>query len=408
MIKKHSLYSVLVLVCLLAAVLLGSSQSVAQRPPGPEFPDIDISVSPNGIVPMPDNVHEVFKVFDRYTKVITPNGRAIHIVIAPGYPDRMAVYGRKVLVNHLTEVEDSAYGQKRDKRLVANAISTNNGVLTFYPTTEMHQAHSRNLRAAGVQSQDLREYETIIEGTPGYMDQERPTRDASYEEIMHFVQSKGMEYAHPTFINALNDAHDKARAINMYNRNTTHEYWICGFEAYYDMWRHDPTGDGTREGEYMPISNFTLKSKDPAMYDLVEGYMGTHWLYTAEVVDEFEGTFSITHDEDLTYTNKSQFLRKAMLSGENDSNLTGNDGDNNLFGNSGDNVIAPMGGSDVVDGGPGTDVASFPGDRKDYIVSAQDGRIIVEGINFVRDGYNILLNVEKLRFRDGEIGTGTL
>ncbi len=357
---------------------------------------------------MPDNAHEVFNVFDRYTKVITPNGRAIHIVIAPGYPDRMAVYGRKVLVNHLTAVEGSKYGEKRDKRLVPNAISTNNGVLTFYPTTEMHQAHRPNLWAAGVLSQDLREYETIIEGTSGYMDQDDPTRDASYEEIMHFVQGKGLEYAHPSFINALNDAHDKARAIGMYNRNTTGEYWICGFEAYYDMWRHDPTGDGTREGEYTPISNFTLKSKDPAMYDLVENFMGTHWLYTAEVVEEFEGTFSLTHDEALTYTNKSQFLRKAMLTGGNDSNLTGNEEDNNLFGNSGDNVITPLGGSDVVDGGPGIDVVSFPGDRSDYIVRAQDGRIVVEGINFVRDGYNILLNVEQLRFRDVEIDTGSL
>ena len=161
---------------------------------------------------------------------------------------------------------------------------------------------------------------------------------------MHFVQAKGLEYAHPSFINALNDAHDNARAIGMYNRNTTGEYWICGFEAYYDMWRHDPTGDGTREGEYTPISNFTLKAKDPAMYELVENFMGTHWLYTAEVVEEFEGTFSMTHDEDLTYTNKSQFLRKAMLTGGNDSNLTGNAEDNNLFGNSGDNVITPLGG----------------------------------------------------------------
>ena len=71
-------------------------------------------------------------------------------------------------------------------------------------------------------------------------------------------------------------------------------------------------------------------------------------------------------------------------------------------------MMTPMAGSDVVDGGPGTDVVAFPGDRKDYIVHAQDGRIIVEGINFARDAYNILLNVEKLRFRDGEIGTGSI
>ena len=126
-------------------------------------------------------------------------------------------------------------------------------------------------------------------------------------------------------------------------------------------------------------------------------------MFTANIAEEFDGTFSLTRNENSTYTNKTQYIKKAMLTGRNDSNLTGNDEDNNLFGNSGDNVITPMAGSDVVDGGPGNDVAVFSSNREDFIVHKQDERVIVEGINFMRDGYNILINIEKLQFNDREI-----
>ena len=406
MTHRYSLF-----ICLLftAALLIFSlpAAGLAQTPA--VLPDdIDISVSPDGIVPMPDNVPEVFKYFDRYTKVHTPSGKPIHLVIEKGYTDRQAVYARKILVNHLTEVPGSKYGQRKDKTLVANAIANNNGVIFLFLDTNTFRSYRPKLRDAGVRGQDLREYETILEGVTEYLDQEDPTRDASYEEIMHFVQGYGTEHAHPAFTNALNDAHDRARGSGLYNRNTTFEYWICGFEAYFDLWKHDPGGDGTRGGEYIPISNFKLKAIDPAMYDLVEGYLGTHWLYTAEVVDEYDGTFSMTLDEDLTYTNKSQYLRKAMLTGGNNANLTGNNEDNNLFGNSGNNIITPLGGNDVIDGGLGNDTVVFGSDARNYIVRKQDGRVIVEGINFQRDGFNILINVEEIRFNDKLVNTGRL
>ncbi len=67
-----------------------------------------------------------------------------------------------------------------------------------------------------------------------------------------------------------------------------------------------------------------------------------------------------------------------------------------------------MAGSDVVDGGQGNDVAVFSSNREDFIVHKQDGRVIVEGMNFMRDGYNILINIEKLQFSDREINVGDL
>ncbi len=77
------------------------------RTDGPRLPDIDVSGAADGIVPLPDEVDDVFKIFDRYTKVIAPNGKPIHILVEPGYTDRQVVYARKVLINHLTDLRGS-------------------------------------------------------------------------------------------------------------------------------------------------------------------------------------------------------------------------------------------------------------------------------------------------------------
>tara|TARA_B100000953_G_scaffold192787_1_gene158745 strand:+ start:304 stop:1533 length:1230 start_codon:yes stop_codon:yes gene_type:complete len=367
--------------------------------------NIDISKSSTGIVSMPKNVDKIFNDFDRYTKILAPNGKPIHIVVESGYSDRQVIYARKILVNHLTNLPGTKYGH--DKTTIANAIANNQSILFLFKDTKTFQGWFRSIERKGfeVNGQDLRAYETILEGTDGYMAQKNPTRDASYEEIMHFVQQWGIEQAHPTLSQDLFDAFWDARAKNIYllDYDETHEYFICGFEAYYDMWAHDPENDGTRENEYIPISNASLKVYDPKMYNIVEEYMGKHWLYMAEVVDEFDGTFSLLKEEQKTYTNKSQYLRKAALTGNNNNDLTGNKFDNSLFGNSGNNNIKPLGGFDIVDGGPGDDTAIFMGKKSEYILRNQDGRIIVDDINYWRDGQNILINMEKLKFLDKTI-----
>tara|TARA_B100001750_G_scaffold78987_1_gene62677 strand:+ start:262 stop:1485 length:1224 start_codon:yes stop_codon:yes gene_type:complete len=364
--------------------------------------DIDISKSSNGIVMMPNNVDKIFKDFDRYTKINAPNGKPIHIVVEPGYNDRQVIYARKVLINHLTNLPGTKYGH--DKTTIANAMANNQSILFLFKDTNSFRGWFRNIERKGfeVNGQDLRAYETILEGTDGYMAQKNPTRDASYEEIMHFVQQWGIEQAHPTLSQDLFDAFWDARAKNIYllNYDETHEYFICGFEAYYDMWAHDPENDGTRESEYVPISNASLKVNDPKMYNIVEQFMGKHWMYMAEIAKEYNGTFSLSKDSDKTYTNKSQYLRKAALTGNNNNDLTGNNFDNSLFGNSGNNNIKPLGGFDIIDGGPGNDVAIFIGKKSEYILRNQDGRIIVDDINYWRDGQNILINIEKLKFLD--------
>ena len=144
---------------------------------------------------MPNNVDKIFKDFDRYTKINAPNGKPIHIVVEPGYNDRQVIYARKVLINHLTNLPGTKYGH--DKTTIANAMANNQSILFLFKDTNSFRGWFRNIERKGFEGngQDLRAYETILEGTDGYMAQKNPTRDASYEEIMHFVQQWGIEQA---------------------------------------------------------------------------------------------------------------------------------------------------------------------------------------------------------------------
>ena len=390
----------------LASLSLASCDERASTRQAPALPDIDISGSENGIVPLPDDVDDVFKVFDRYTKVVAPNGKPIHIVIEEGYTDEQAVHSRRVLAQHLTDLPGSRFGS--DKSSIANAMADRNAVLAlFYSTETMRSAAARPFFRSGVHTQDLRGYETILEGTPEYMDNEDPPRNASYEEILHFVQAHGIDPADPVLTAALDEAFANAREKDIYKHDDdeTHEYFICGLEAYFDMWRHDPTGTGIREEEYVPISRKTLKEVDPAMYDIIEGFFGDRWLYTADVDSGFEGTFSLVYDEENTYTNKSQFLVHVSLTGGKNSNLIGNGFDNTLTGNTGDNRFTPGPGNDTLDGGEGTDTAVFSGPSADYTVTNQGDVVTVKDESAERDGENALRNIERLQFTDKVLTT---
>ena len=102
-------------------------------------------------------------------------------------------------------------------------MANNQSILFLFKDTNSFRGWFRNIERKGfeVNGQDLRAYETILEGTDGYMAQKNPTRDASYEEIMHFVQQWGIEQAHPTLSQDLFDAFWDARAKNIYLLNTS-------------------------------------------------------------------------------------------------------------------------------------------------------------------------------------------
>ena len=83
--------------------------------------------------------------FGRYTKIYAPNGKPIHIIIEPGYGDRQAIYARKILINHLTNLPGTKYGH--DKTTIANAMANNQSILFLFKETEIFPCLKQNLIA---------------------------------------------------------------------------------------------------------------------------------------------------------------------------------------------------------------------------------------------------------------------
>ena len=62
------------------------------------LPEIDISSSKDGVVNLPNSVPDVFKkYFVKYTKIIAPNGKLIHILAQNGWTDDQIKHGRNIL-----------------------------------------------------------------------------------------------------------------------------------------------------------------------------------------------------------------------------------------------------------------------------------------------------------------------
>ncbi|PID87646.1 hypothetical protein CSB07_00490 [Candidatus Gracilibacteria bacterium] len=79
---------------------------------------------------IPDSLDSVYKNnFNRYTKVVAPNGNAIHIVAQDKISDEQILRARNILMHYLNNFPDSKYG--RDKSAVANKMADNNSVLAL-------------------------------------------------------------------------------------------------------------------------------------------------------------------------------------------------------------------------------------------------------------------------------------
>ncbi len=103
-------------------------------------------------------------------------------------------------------------------------------------------------------------------------------------------------------------------------------------DSYYGLWG----ANKTREigiGGYMAKSREAISEKDPMGYAIMEKFFNPYFAFNARIDSRFEGTFSLTFDDTVPYTHKSQYLINATLTGNKNSNLTGNDQDNHLSGN---------------------------------------------------------------------------
>jgi hypothetical protein len=372
--------------------------------------NIDISSSPLGVVPLPENVGSTLtERFTKYTKHVAPNGKPIHILGQSGVRDLQMVRAREILKYHLTAVPGSKYGS--EKTATANRMGDVRATLIYTNTEENAFAMYPVLGPSKLALQDLYATESPVEGDYEYVHNEGPpgehfSRDAAYEEIMHLVHAKGLEDELPDYHEAIVKAERRAIDADIfhYGDPAPHEYIITGFDIYFGLWEHNPQGDGTSFGDEYPYhTRAEMKEGDRPLFDLVEGFWPDALTYEAYIDPSFEGTFVIEYDENIEYTLKSRYLVNITLTGDRDTGILGNGRANRLTGNDGDNRITGGPGNDVIVGGEGSDTAVFSGMESEYRVEEADGTMIVSDSVEGRDGTDELVGVETLAFGDGEI-----
>lgn len=372
--------------------------------------NIDISNSEFGVVTLPEDLGKTLNgLFSKYTKVVAPNGKPIHIFGQSGVSDLQVARAREILKYHLTDAPGTQYGE--DKSGVANRMGDVRATLCYTDTELKAFALYDIIDKTKLATQDLYATESLVEGSYEYINNkgkpgERFTRDASYEEIFHLVHGKGMQHVVPAYHKEIAEA-EKAAVEGkryFYGRPSPHEYIITGFDLYFGLWDHDPQGDGKSFGEEYPFhTKVEMKEGDPLLYDLVEKWWPKYLTYNAYIDPSFEGTFSTVLDKENEYTFKSQYLVNITLTGNKNTNVLGNSQANKLTGNDGDNIITGGEGNDTLNGGEGTDAAVFRGDYAEYKVEKTENKYTVTDSVEGRDGKDELTNIEVLQFKDKKI-----
>ncbi len=103
--------------------------------------------------------------------------------------------------------------------------------------------------------------------------------------------------------------------------------------------------------------------------------------------------------ENLVGTNST--FRDFLTGDANANRLTGLAGDDELIGMAGDDILIGGQGDDLAHGGAGTDVFELQGLRADYTITAVAGGYRITDSVSGRDGSDLLIEVETLRFGDG-------
>lgn len=397
------------------------------------MPDIDISGGADGIVEIPMTAPAVVTgLFSKYTKIVAPNGKPIHIVAMSGVSADAIVHARDVLTQHLTNVAGTLYGS--DKTAIFNKMADKGTMLAiFMDEASKETTAADGFMGAGFSAQDLKFDEIFIEGSDGYMNNTGGSsggRDASYEEILHLVHDNGIRTSSTTpsgadpspfqaeIRAATNEAIAKTgstpgrfvtNADWTAEDSETQEYLAICLEAYFGIWAHNPNGNGTSGGEeYYANSRESVKSGDPTGAALLEKFFSPFHTYVARIDPSFSGTFSLSFDASKAYTHKSRYLQHARLRGTNASNLIGNGRNNRLTGNEASNRLTGGAGDDELDGGAGEDTAIFSGLRSDYTISRDGAVVTVTDTVSGRDGTDRLMNLESLLFSDQTVATVTL
>ena len=339
----------------------------------------------------------------RYAEVTAPNGGVIKIFGAPETGDERIRRAHSLLRFFLKDVAGSEFGA--DKSEVANRMATNRAVLVM-PAGEHEEGNEPQ-----VDAQPLYANETPVEGSAWYMENNYEHRDAAFEEIFHLVHDAGIGTYLP---GALPDYQQRLEAeaeaslldgrwgiaVDPYvsewieelrqEDSLAQEYIASVLDSYYGLWAPWDEADGGMWGVYIAKTRAEIAEKDSEGYALMEAFLPKWLEYEVHRASQLQGDFHMTLDPSKPYTHKSQYLVHVTLTGDNVSNLFGNEQDNTLQGNRAANTL---------DGGQGWDTVVYCQSRNDYSVSQVGEEWVVEG----PDGRDVLKNIEIVHFADGAV-----
>jgi len=351
---------------------------------------------------IPSNLGKEYSAnFNRYTKVVTPNGGKIHIVAQSNLTDEQIVRARSTLEHFLKNYPGSEYGDNKSE--LANKMAENSAILTLL------NGQDDGNNPVEVNGQALFENEIQVEGHPWYINQDYNNhRDATYEEILHLVHDYGIGIdghnsfpgAMPKYQSEIRQAQKNALSTNLWGigadrwineltdeNSLTQEYLAALIDSYYGLWGGwtDSNTHGMW-GIYVAKTRNEIFLEDPVGGEIMNNkFFHPYLTYNARIDSSFNGVFSLKFDSLKPYTNHSQYLKDITLLGNNDTSVYINQLDNNIIGNKGANTVI------------------FNGNSSEYIIDITDIEISVTDKVSNRDGVNILKEIEKIKFTDQTI-----
>lgn len=360
-----------------------------------------------GIEDVPDTLSETYSVemkFNRYTKVLAPNGKAIHLIAQDKLSDNQIVRARSVLEHYLTPLPNSQFGS--DKTQVANKMADNNAVLLL-----LNGEDDGSNPASDLGGQPLYQNEIQVEGHKWYTTQDYDHRDATFEEILHLVHDYGIGIdQEDTFMGALPEFQAEIRQAQYYalahqlwgggidqrswinelteENSLSQEYLASVIDSYYGLWgAWSESNTHGMWGIYTAKSRKEIALEDTLGAELVNNkFFHSYLTYNARIDGSFTGDFSLRFNESVPYTHHSQYLKNITLTGSNPSNVIVNSMDNDITGNEATNKVF------------------FSGNASAYTIETHsDGSVTVKDKQQHRDGKNHLSHIEKLVFKDKTI-----
>ena len=351
---------------------------------------------------IPSNLGKEYSAnFNRYTKVVTPNGGKIHIVAQSNLTDEQIVRTRSTLEHFLKNYPGSEYGDNKSE--LANKMAENGAILTLL------NGQDDGNNPVEVNGQALFENEIQVEGHPWYINQDYNNhRDATYEEILHLVHDYGIGIdghnsfpgAMPKYQSEIRQAQKNALSTNLWGigadrwineltdeNSLTQEYLAALIDSYYGLWGGwtDSNTHGMW-GIYVAKTRNEIFLEDPIGGEIMNNkFFHPYLTYNARIDSSFNGIFSLKFDSLKPYTNHSQYLKDITLLGNNDTSVYINQLDNNITGNKGTNTVI------------------FSGNSSEYIIDITDIETSVTDKVSNRDGINVLKGIEKVKFTDQTI-----